>query len=56
MIVDIHFLKASDIKYCLQYVVIFCDIAYAILLTCENVCDIALILHSGDNIAILPQV
>ena len=32
--------------------------AYAILLTCQNLCDIDIaypILHSGDNIAILPN-
>ena len=39
---------------------IFCDIyiAHAILLKCENICDIdllqALILQGGDNIEILP--
>ena len=34
-------------------------IAYTILLTCENVYDIDIaypILHSGDNIAILPNL
>ena len=39
MIVDIYL--PSNIRYSLQYVAIFCNIiAYVILLTCENVCDI----------------
>ena len=52
MTVDIYLFKPTDKVYCLRYVAIF--IAYAILLTCENVCDIDIAcpnMHSGDNIA-----
>ena len=47
MIVDIYLFKPSDIKYCLRY---YCHVKMFAILILHT-----LILHNGDNIAILPD-